>query len=290
MTKNSVILVTGASGTVGRHVAAALADGNFRVRALSRAPARQPRHPQLDWVRFDYRDHSTFQPALEGVERLFVLSPTGVVDSAGFTSDFLDAALSRVRRVVLLTAQGVERSEAIPHRQLELRIERSGLDYVVLRPTWYADNFHTFWRSQILERGAISLPAARSRTAFVDARDIAACAVSALVRDEFSRRTFILTGPEALTYDEAAEVLGKECGRTIRYIDVSEEAFVEDVIRQGMPPDYAQMVAGLLVGVRAGGTAAITRDVHTLTGRDPRSLREYAAAHAREWLQARANV
>lgn len=279
----TITLVSGATGTVGRHVIAELIRAGHHVRALSRRPETISPHAQLEPVRFDYLDPASFGPALTGAERLFLLSPTGYVDSAGLTGRFVDAALGCVAKVVLITAQGVEASETIPHRQLELRVERSARSHVILRPTWYADNFHTFWRPWIQAHGVIPLPAAASRTAFIDARDVAACAASALTSDEHDGRTYVLTGPTASTYEEAAVVLSAASQRPIRYVDVSDEEFERDAIREGMPPAYAKMVVGLLAGVRAGNTAEVTDAVRVLTGHAPRSLMEYAAEHAKQW-------
>jgi uncharacterized protein YbjT (DUF2867 family) len=280
-------LITGATGTIGRQLVAALAERGVPLRATSREPGVAAWPTRVERARFDYTDEATFEPALEGIERLFLLSPTGFVDSAGLTARFLDVALPRVAKVVLLTAQGVDASEAIPHRRLERRIEQSGVEYVILRPTWYSDNFHTFWRSNIVKRGEISLPAADSKTAFIDARDVAACAVEALVRADHAGHTYVLTGPAALSYHEAAAILGEASEREIRYVDLREEDFERDAIREGMPPDYARLVVGLLAGVRAGVTAEVRDDVRRLTGAAPRTLYEYAAHHAAEWrLQA----
>jgi uncharacterized protein YbjT (DUF2867 family) len=279
----TITLVSGATGTVGRHVVAELLRAGHHVRALTRHPESVAPHVQLEPVHFDYLEPSSYAPALAGVDRLFLLSPTGHVDSAGLTGSFLEAAMRSVAKVVVLTAQGVDASDAIPHRRLELQVERSGLAHVILRPTWYADNFHTFWRPWIRSRGVIPLPAAASRTAFIDARDVAACAVAALTTSEHDGRTYVLTGPVALTYDEAAVVLSAASQRPIRYVDVSDEQFERDALHEGMPPDYAKMVVGLLAGVRAGGTSEVTTAVYGLTRHTPRSLMEYAADHADQW-------
>jgi uncharacterized protein YbjT (DUF2867 family) len=280
---NGVALVTGASGTVGRHVVTELIRLGQRVRALSRSPALDLQTPGVEVVRFEYADPTTFETALSDVDRLFLLAPTGYVDSDQFTGAFLDLALARVEKVVAVTVQGADAGLVSSHYALEQRIERSGVPFVVLRPTWYADNFHTFWRPGIVRDGIIPLPASDSRTAFVDARDVASCAACALTTSDHDGRRFVLTGRKALTYGEAADVLSKASGRAIRYVDVPEDVFERDVVQAGMPPDYAKLIVGLLRLVRAGVTSELTAAVQNLTGAAPRSFEEYAAHYAAHW-------
>jgi uncharacterized protein YbjT (DUF2867 family) len=179
--------------------------------------------------------------------------------------------------------QGADAGLVSSHVALERRIERAGVPFVILRPTWFADNFHTFWRSWIVRDGIIPLPAAESRSAFVDARDIAACAACALTTSEYDGRRYVLTGPTALTYGEAASVLSRASGRSIRYVHVAEDVFERDVVQAGMPPDYAKLIVGLLRLVRDGLTAEVTDAIRVLTGAAPRTFDDYAAHYATQW-------
>lgn len=250
---------------------------------MSRNPVVD-RHPSaVEQVRFDYSDPSTFERALSEVDRLFLLAPTGHVDSDQFTAAFLDVAVARVAKLVVLTVQGADAGLVSSHHELERRIERSGVPFVILRPTWFADNFHTFWRPWIVRDGIIPLPAADSRSAFVDARDIAACAASALTTSDHDGRRYVLTGPAPLTYGEAASVLANASGRSIRYVDVAEDVFERDVVQAGMPPDYAKLIVGLLGLVRAGLASEVTDATRLLTGAAPRSFDDYAAHYATQW-------
>lgn len=275
------VLVLGASGHIGRTLIRELSAAGQQVSAASRDPVRLRRTlpAGVHAVRFDPADPSCFTDALDGVDRLFVLSPGVVVDSDGLLGPFLDRALARVRRVVTLTAQGVDGSDAIPHRRLELRVERAGVSWTHLRPTWFADNFHSYWRRQVHD-GVIALPAADARTAFVDVRDVAACACAVLMGDAHAGEAIVLTGPEALDYHAAASVLSRATGRSIRYLPSAEPAFLEAAVRDGVPRPYAEMIVALFGLVRAGVTAEVNGAVRALIGRAPLSLQDYAAAHA----------
>ena len=239
------ILVLGATGTVGSVLVSSLLARGEHVIAGVRSPEKLAPQAGLAARRFDYADPATFAPALAGVDRLFLLSPPGHADAYALVAPFLDVALPLVKKVVLMTASGVEYNDEIPLRKLELRVQASGVRHVLLRPTWFSDNFHTFWYAPISQAGVIPLPAADARTAFIDARDIAESAAAALTSDAFDGQAVTLTGPEALTYGEAAELLSQVSPRPIRYTPIDDESFRASLVQAGLPADYAGLLTGL---------------------------------------------
>lgn len=267
----------GATGTVGSQVVAQLAARGEPVRAAT----RQGTVPEgAEGVRFDLGDGSTHAAAFQGVDRAYVLVPTGFMDVAEVLRPILDRAAGEGVKVVLQSVLGVDADESIPYRQAELQLERSGTRWVTLRPNWFMDNFHTFWREGIVGHHAIAVPAGEGRTSFIDARDIAASAVAALTSDRFDGRAFNLTGPEALTYHEAAAMIGTATGRTVTYKPVDDASFVGILTGAGVPEDYARFLASIFHPVREGWTAAVTGDVEELTGRAPRGLAGYLKDNA----------
>lgn len=278
------ILVVNSTGTVGRALVQALVQSGEAVRAATRTPATAQLPTGVEPVRFDYNDPTTFASALANVDRVFLLSPGGHSAAHELLLPFVEQATQGgKRKLVLMTAAGVEFNDAIPLRQVERAIERSGARYVFLRPSWFMDNFHTGWLAPIRQAGVIPLPAADGRSAFIDARDIAEAAAGALQREQFDGRAFTLTGPEALTYGEAAAILSAATGRTIRYTPIDDAAFTQALIDAGMAADYAQTLTTLFGGVRQGFAAQVTFDVETLTGRAPRTLAQYAHDYAEVW-------
>jgi len=277
MTKT--ILVTAANGTVGRHLVNRLLALGHAVRAGSRrgeAAAGQP-------VRLDFADPATYAAALDGVDAAYLVVPTGAHHPREALGPFVAAAAERGTKLVLQSAIGVEASEEIPFRQLELAIERSGAPFVLLRPNWFSDNFHTYWLKGIRDEGAIVLPAAEARTSFIDARDIADAAVAALTTDRFDGRAFTLTGGEGLTYAEAARVLAAVSGRPVSYRPVDPEEFIAFAPRTGLSEDYARHLAPIFHPVAQGWVGADSGDVARLTGRPPRRFLDYAADHAAQF-------
>lgn len=271
------ILVLGSTGNVGRTLVHALRAAGETVIAASRTAGS-------DTIRFDYADRTTFAPALEGVDRVFLMTPPGHLAAHELLGPFLDEALKAPRKFVLLSADGVQYNDQAPLRQVELRLESSGHPFVFLRPNWFMDNFHTFWLPAIKASGSIPLPAGEeSRTAFIDTADIAASAAASLLSNKFDNQSFSLTGPEALTYGEAAAVLSRHAGRVIEYRNVEDSQLVESLIQGGLPADYAGFLAVLFGYVRQGASSQVTDAVKTLTGRDPGTLEHYAATNAAAW-------
>jgi len=273
-------LVTGATGKVGSGLVAALTQRGLAVKAATRAPDTYAATSLATPVRFEVTDPSTFDEALAGVTQLFLLTPPGYADAYATWAPFLERALSRVKKVVTMTADGVQYSDEIPMRRVELAVAKSGLSYAHLRPGWFADNFHTFWLPPILSEGVIPLPVGDSKTTFIDSGDTALAAAATLTTDAFDGQAFSLTGPESLSYGEAAEILSQATGRSIRHRQVDDDTFRAYLRSLGVPPDYTELLVSLFVPVRAGATAHVSNDFTKLTGKTPRSLVEYARDHA----------
>lgn len=274
----SKVLIFGATGNVGHEVVRLLSAAGHEVVATTRRPSAQPASPGVRWVAVDAVTGEGVDAAFAGVSRAFLLSPPGHADQHAVLAPLLAAASRhQLAKVVLMTAQGVEHAPPeAPFRRAELALEASGLPHAILRPGWFMQNFHTFWAGGIQARDAIEVPAGDARTGFIDARDIAAVAAALVVRDG-TDGGLTLTGPEALTHAEVAARLSSVAGRTIRYDNVSPEAFREGLLRAGLPADYAQVLVTLFEGVRAGWAAGLTGEVRRVTGREPISFAQYAS-------------
>jgi uncharacterized protein YbjT (DUF2867 family) len=273
------ILVLGATGNVGRPLVDALVAKGEAVKAASRSGAPVG---GAEGVRFDYADPSTIPAALDGVDRVFVMLAAGYTDPVGLLSPIVEAARAKGAKVVLMTAFGVDADDAIPYRQVELKLIKSGAPYVIVRPNWFMDNFHTFWKAGVAA-GHFGLPAGDGATSFVDLRDIVASIAAALTTGRFNGRAFALTGPEALTYTQAAAVLSDAIGRPVAYEATSDAAFVAMLTGFGVPEAYATFLASIFHPVREGWNAAVTDAVESLTGHKPIPLSTYARDHATEW-------
>ena len=265
------ILVIGATGHVGRPLVKELMARGEAVKAASRSG--QPVEG-AEGVAFDIYKPD-FETLFAGVDRMFLMLPGGHSDSKGLLLPLVNAAAARKVKIVLQTAMGVNADDSIPYRQVELAVEKSGVPYVILRPNWFADNFHSFWKAGVAH-GQISVPAASGKTSFIDTRDIAASAAAVLTSSAFDNKAFDLTGPAALSYAEAAETLSAVLGKTITYQHMEPDAFVSLLASAGVPKDYAAFVTSLFHPVREGWSAGVSDNVKQLTGRAPLSVRAYA--------------
>ena len=267
----SKILVLGATGHVGQPLVKDLVARGEKVKAASRSgkPVGGAEGVVFDVLKPD------FDALFQGVDRLYLLLPTGYVDAKGLLLPIVAAAAARKVKIVFQSVFGVDADDSIPYRQVEIAIGKSGVPYVILRPNWFADNFHIFWKAGI-DHGVIAVPAAEGKSSFIDARDIAEAAAAALTSKQFDGKAFNLTGPAALSYGEAAEILSTVLGRKITYQPITTEAFVTMLAGAGVPTDYAEFLGSIFYPVREGWTAAVTEDVRILTGHAPRTLRSYA--------------
>lgn len=275
-------LVIGANGTVGTELVQLLRSaGQNVVKATSRAVA-----DPANEVHLNLASGVGVATALQGISKLFVLSPPGHVNQDELINPVVDAAKSQgVQKVVLMTAMGANADDNAPLRKAEMHLERSGLGYNIIRPNWFMQNFNTFWIQGILEQGKIFLPVGAAKGSFIDARDISAVAARLLSTDEFNQRDFDLTGGMALNHDEVARVLSSATGQTITYQDISEGEMRNALLQAGLPPAYTEFLLVILGFFKAGYAERTTDAVQTLLGRPPIALERYAADYKSAWLK-----
>ncbi|MCM2357150.1 MAG: NAD(P)H-binding protein [Geobacteraceae bacterium] len=276
------ILVTGASGSLGRAAVAALTARGFSVRAASRQPLPAI-PPAVHAVRFDYTDPGTYQPALEGADGVLLIAPPLDVESPAKLNPVIDRAKALgVRHIVLNSALGVEASEDAPLRRIERHLMASGVGYTILRPNFFMENFTTGFLAPMVGQGGIYLAAGDGRTSFISTADIAAVAAEAFSGAQHGR-AYNLTGPEALDHDEVARLISQAAGRTICYHAISEEEMLRGAMQNGLPESAARFMGLLYSIVRNGWAADVTDDVRLVAGRPPLSFAEFARQSAAFW-------
>jgi uncharacterized protein YbjT (DUF2867 family) len=279
------ILVTGASGTVGREVAKRLAERGAPARLALRDPSRGVEGADaLERARFDFHDPSGFEGALRGVDRVFLLRPPQLADVRRDFDPFLVAMLqAEVKRVVFLSVRGAERNPLLPHRRIEKALERSGLAWTHLRPNDWMQNFATVHRDDIRTRGEIWAPAGKGRASFVDARDVAEAAAAVLTEEGHGGRAYPLTGGEELDLDEVAALLSQVLGRRVSYRNPGVVAFLRHVRAAGRPLSLGLVMTGVYTIARLGLAAGVSPELERLTGRPPTPFRSFAEDHAAVW-------
>jgi uncharacterized protein YbjT (DUF2867 family) len=273
-----MILVTGASGTVGSEVVKALGGRSARVRAGYRT---RPRNipAGVESVALDYDRPETIRPALQGIETLFLLSST--VEPEKKVVD--EAKRAGIKRVVKLSVIGAAQEGfafARWHRAVEKYIEASGLAWTFLRPNGFMQNVVNYMGETIRSQSAIYAPAGNAAASHIDARDVGAVGARVLTDMGHDGKVYELTGPAALTYGQIAEILSRVLGRTIRYVPISPEQYKQAAVAAGTPEGYADALVDLYRYYLEGKAAVVTPAVRQITGRDPIPFEQFAKDHA----------
>lgn len=275
-TDTNQVLVLGATGKTGSMVAKRLSAHEVSVRTAARSGAD---------VHFDWDKQATWQEALRGVTRLYLVSPILRIDFAGLVGRFLDhAERAGVRHVTYLSAYGMERAPAeVALRAVELDLAaRDSLTSTVIRPAWFMEDFSETFLQPVNDE--IVVPAGDGAESFVSVEDIAAIAAVTLTEPEkHAGRAYAPTGPQALTMAEAAVVISAAAGRTITYRNTDREQWIAAMVSTGIPAEYAAVLRPLTATVASGNGAHPNSDVLDVTGTAPVTFAEFAARTAQAW-------
>ena len=273
-----MILVTGATGNVGRPLVGLLSNAEVPFRAFVRDPerARAALGPTVALAEGDFAEPATLDAALEGVDRMFLLSGNSELE----TDAVRVASRAGVGRVVKQSALGVGLDPPPFHRRIEEKLERSGLGFTHLRPTAFMQTLAAYLPALIDAGGTFRLPAGAGRVAWVDTRDISAVAFRALTEDGHEGEAYPITGPETLSIAEVAEKLSAATGRPIRYEDVPPDAARELMVRNGLPPSFAEFLVAFYGLVSEGATDFVTQSIPEVTGAPGRTFGAFAEEHA----------
>ncbi|NJN24851.1 MAG: NmrA family NAD(P)-binding protein [Cyclobacteriaceae bacterium] len=237
------ILITGATGNIGREVMAALAPLNTKheiIAAGKDVKSTQHKLESFEGIsvrQLDFADSAGFDAALQAVDVVFLLRPPNLADISKFFEPFFESMQRQnVSRVVFLSVQGVEDQPKIPHYKMEQLIKALGLEYVFLRPSYFMQNLSTTLLPDILEQDHIYVPAGKVKFTWVDAVDIGKVAAHILTHfDAFSHQELEITGSEVLGFDEVARQMTGVLGRKITYTSPNLCSFFLKKKKQEVP-------------------------------------------------------
>lgn len=274
------VLVTGGTGKTGALVAQQLAARGVDARIATRN-ATMP-----EQVRFEWGDVASHRTALEGVDAIYLVAPTDRTDHLTVMRPLLEQAVAQgVAQLVLLSASSIDEGGPMMgevHGWLNANAPR----WTILRPSWFMQNFVTQHLPSIINEGCIYSATKHGRIPFIDAADIAAVAVEALVDPVFGSGERILTGPEALSYDEVADRITAVAQRPVHHCRLSVEQLARRYAGFGIPEGYADTLARMDDAISYGSEDRTTTEVEQITGRMPTKLTAFLAAH-REAYQGR---
>lgn len=271
------VLITGGKGKTGRRVAARLTATGIDVVIGTRMPDG-PRDRRFDWS-----DPSSAS-AFDGCDAVYLVAPTDRTDHLAVMQPLLDEAMERgVRRFVLLSSSLLQPGGPMMG-EVHAWLAESAPEWAVLRPSWFMQNFSEGpHAATIRDEGIIYSATGTGRVGFIDAEDIAATAVACLTATAPLNSDVVLTGPEALSYDDIAAIITAALGRPVRHVSLDPAALTARFVAQGLPPDYAKTLAGLDANIAEGAEDCTTPGVQRVTGQRPTSFRAFANRVLESW-------
>lgn len=278
-----MILLTGATGLTGAHVAQALAEKNVPLRALVRDPAKAQALADLgiELAQGDLADAASIRRALEGVDKAFLLM-ANVEEQLECEKRFIDCAKAAgVSHLVKLSAIEADASHSnllkIYHGMSEDHLKASGLGYTILRGNVFMQ-YMLYFKPVIEATGAFYVPRADAKMAMVDVRDIASAAAHVLTEDGHLGKTYTLTGPQVITFGDVAAAFSEAMGEDVGCVQIPEEAYKEALLKAGQNDWTATAVAEEFVLLGDGSADERTGDIEAITGKAPTSFKQMLAA------------
>lgn len=284
--KKNTVLVTGATGTVGKEVIKGLLNTDARIRAAVHTKDIADNEFRVEKVIMDYQHPSSVLAAMQGVDTVFLLTP--------FTNNMVEltkimteaAKKAKVSYIVKLSVLGAEVLPGITlsrwHAESEYMIQSTGIAYAFLRPNTFMQNFTNYMSGTIKDQGKFYVPAGDGKVSFVDVRDIGSVAAKVLTNREFERGAYSITGREAITYAQAADIISKVIGKKVEYVNVTEQQARTGMA--GMPEWMINAMLELYGITRAGNMAVISPTVEKITGRKPITFEGFVVDNKRAFI------
>lgn len=284
------ILVTGATGNVGSFVVRLLHTQGHQLRAAvrNRSEANKNLPSGVESIEFDFGQPETFKPALEGINKLFLVRPPAISQVKKYIYPVIKAAgAAGVKHIVFLSVLGAEHNLLVPHAQIEAQIKSFGLPYTFLRASFFMQNLSTIHCQDIRDNDEIFVPAGKGKTSFIDVRDIAAVAVKVMTEPGHENRAYALTGDKSLDYYEVAEIFTYVLGRRIVYSNPSILKFAIKMYSRSLEAKFVAVMIGIYTTVRFGLGAGVTQDLEHILHRAPISMEKFVRDYQKFWALER---
>ncbi len=280
-------LIIGATGNIGAQIVKLLVADNQSVTAAGRDLEKVKNHfglPEIEYQKFDFTDRSTWLGALGDAEKIFLVVPPGSASEDEQRTFFKTAKKEGVQQILFSSGRTTGPIKGSPLNITEGLIKNSGMDWTILRPGWFMQNFVHWIGFTIPTDDAFYLPAGDSKTAFVDVRDIGAVAAEILIRPQGHHgKIYDLTCLEAIDHFAVAKHISNVAGRTITYVPMEEKTFIKKMMEKGRPQKAAEKMAWLYTFVKAGKEAAISQDVKNILKRQPIDFKQFTTDYSNKW-------
>jgi uncharacterized protein YbjT (DUF2867 family) len=274
---NETIAIVGATGKTGARALKQLQKQGYSTRALSRQSS----------IPFDWADRTTWARALKGVDSAYVTyyPDLAVPQAEDDLSAFVELALKqKVKHLVLLSGRGEEGAQ-----KAENVVKASGLDWNIVRASWFMQNFSESFMLDGLKAGELVLPEPKALEPFIDVNDIVDVAVAALTQKTLRNQLFEITGPEILSFDHCVQAIAQASQRDIGFVTAPVDAYLAGAKTEGLPEDMAWLINELFVNVLDGRNESTTSTVEKVLGRPAKSFAQYVATTATTGVWAAAH-
>lgn len=278
-----MILVTGASGNLGRQVVQHLVARGIpyveTVRSLD--------HTSTNSVVLDFLKPETFQWALQGCDRVFLMRPPAISNTKATLNVFVDEARrSGVKQIVFISVAGAGSNPVVPHHAVEQKLRHAPSGWTIIRPGFFMQNLEHAYLQDIKQDSRIYVPSGGARVAFVDVRDIAEIAVNALIDPAtHDQKVYTITGPQALSFVEVAGLLSKALNRQITYQPAGILGYMQHLHRRGLPLAQVAVQTILHVGLRFGQSSNVTDLLQKLLGHKLHRMADYIQTNRDKWAK-----
>jgi uncharacterized protein YbjT (DUF2867 family) len=279
---SDTVLVTGATGKVGRRLTARLAEAGHDVRGVSRSTA----------IPLDWHDETTWAAALDGVAAVYLIPPDEPFPAEAFAAAAVQAGVRRLvsqsgRRIEVLTEAAGANPGDIGMHAAQNAVQAAGVEWTVLQANNFNQNFSEGDYREAVRAGELALPLEGVVEPFIDVEDIAAVAAAVLTEDGHHGKVYELSGPEALSFPEAMDAIAKASGTTVAFRAESPEEHDAAMRSMGLPAELIGFLNVMYQVMREGALAPVADGVDRVLGRRPRAFADWAARAAAEGAWAK---
>lgn len=281
------ILVTGITGNVGRYVYEELINLKQDViGAVTSIAKSKNKFNDIPLTEFNFLNRDTFDGALKDVDRVFLMRPPHVGNPEDLYP-FIDAMKSNnIKLVAFLSLMGIEKNPIPPHYKIEKYIEKVGIPFCHIRPGFFMQNLSDVHAKEIKESSNIFIPAGKSKCSFIDTKDIG-YSIAKVLSEYLSHQntTYTITGGETLDYYQVADILSEVLERKVVYSKPSWFRFRQYMVNQRkLDKKMVNVMVMLYFMTRLGTASAVHRDYEKITGKKPRTFRQFAEENINVWL------
>jgi uncharacterized protein YbjT (DUF2867 family) len=282
---NGKILLTGITGNVGSSVVEYLKEKNIKFLAGVRNIEKSKRRDDsLEYIHFDFEDVATYETALQGVKKVFLVRPPQLTDVKGIFNPFIQKCKANgVKQIIFLSLLGAEKNPFPPHHKIEKAILASGIPYTFIRPSFFMQNLSTTHASDIKERDDLFIPSGKAKISFIDTRDIGEIIGRTLSEHGHENKAYTITGSESITYNQVADIMTKILGRKITYSNPRLFKFRKDMIKRGIKREFATVMMVLYLTTKLGMANHVTKTAEILLKRKPRTIEDFIKDYVYVW-------